>query len=73
MTTKTLDKKTRKLESELDLLRSFVIGQAGQDSEGEYNPDFAQRILKAAKEKPNYEFKNIESFLRHVREKKSNS
>jgi len=69
MTTKTLEKKTRKLEREVELLRSFMIGQAGKDLEGEYNPAFVKKILKAAKEKPKYEFKDAESFLKHIRGK----
>ena len=67
MATKILDKKTRELEKEIELLRSFVIGQAGKDPEGEYNPAFARRALEAAKEEPKYEFKDAKSFLRHIR------
>ena len=66
MTIKTLDKKTRELKKEVGLLRSFVIGQAGRDPEGEYNPAFARRVLKVAQEKPLYEFKDAKSFLRHI-------
>ena len=69
MTTKALDKKTKALEMEVELLRSFVIGQAGKDPEGEYNPDFVKRALKAAKENPKYEFKDPDSFLKHIRGK----
>lgn len=69
MTTKTLHKKTMELEREVELLRSFVIGQFGRDSEGEYNPKFVREILKAAKEKPKYEFKDAESFLKQIRGK----
>ncbi len=69
MTTKTLHKKTRALEKEVELLRSFMIGQIGRDSEGEYNPDFVEEILKAAKEKPKYEFKDSKSFLKQIRGK----
>lgn len=67
MTTKTLDRKTNELKKEVELLRSFVIGQAGKDPEGGYNPDFVKKVLKAAKEEPKYEFKNAASFLRHIR------
>ena len=69
MTTKTLHKKTRELEREIELLRSFMIGQFGRDPEGEYNPDFVEEILKAAKEKPKYEFKDAESFLKQIQGK----
>ncbi|MSU54801.1 MAG: hypothetical protein EXS48_03165 [Candidatus Staskawiczbacteria bacterium] len=69
MTTKSLQQKTNKLERELELLRSFVIGQFGGDPEGEYNPKFVKEILKAAKEKPKYEFKDGKSFLKQIRGK----
>ncbi|MBI4087324.1 MAG: hypothetical protein HY434_00645 [Candidatus Liptonbacteria bacterium] len=69
MTTKILDQKTRELKREVELLRSFVIGRAGQDPEGEYNPAFVRKVLKAAEEKPKYEFKDAPSFLKHVRGK----
>lgn len=67
MTTRTLDKKTRQLEKEMELLRSFMIGQAGKDPEGEYNAAFARRVLKAAQETPKYEFKDAKSFLSAIR------
>ncbi|MBI2038968.1 MAG: hypothetical protein HYT22_01645 [Candidatus Niyogibacteria bacterium] len=67
MTTKTLEKKAKKLEKEVGLLRSFVIGQAGKDPEGKYNSDFAERALKAAQEGPRYEFRDAKSFLKRVR------
>ena len=57
----------KELKREIELLRSFVIGQAGKDPEGEYRPEFVRRILKAAKEKPKYEFKDATSFLKHIR------
>lgn len=73
MTTKILDKKTRELEKEVELLRSFAIGQAGKDPEGEYNPTFVKRVLTAAKEKPKYELRSPVSFLKHIRDKQSTS
>ena len=69
MTTRALQQKTNELEKELALLRSFVIGQFGRDPEGEYNPDFVEEILKAAKEKPKHEFKDGKSFLKQIRGK----
>jgi hypothetical protein len=66
MTTKALDKKTRELAKEVELLRSFVIGHAGKDPEGEYRPAFVRSILKVVKEKPKYEFKDSKSFLKQI-------
>lgn len=55
------------LKRELKLLRSFVIGIAGKDSEGEYRPEFVQRILKAASQGATKTFKNSQTFLRELR------
>ena len=59
----------KELKREVELLRSFVIGQTGKDPEGRYKPEFVKRVLKAAQEKPTYEFKDAESFLKHIRGK----
>ena len=69
MTTKMLEKKTKKLEKEITLLRSFIIGYLGKDPEGEYKPEFVKSVLRAAAEKPKYEFKDGDSFLKHIRGK----
>ncbi|MDP2676870.1 MAG: hypothetical protein Q8O83_04260 [bacterium] len=69
MAISTKTKMVEKLKREVELLRSFVIGKAGEDSEGEYNPDFIKSILKASEEDPKYEFNDAESFLKHIRGK----
>ena len=58
-----------KLEREIKLLRSFLIGIAGKDKEGNYRPDFVKKVLKAAKEKERFTFKNKSSFLNHLQNK----
>lgn len=58
------------LRQEVRQLRSFVIGIAGADPEGDYRPEFVRRILRAAREKPRYEFKDARSFLSHLQRKK---
>jgi len=55
-----------KLEKEIKLLRSFLIGIAGKDREGNYRPEFVRKILKLAQEKEKFSFKNRESFLAHL-------
>ena len=52
---------------EVRKLRSFLIGIAGKDKEGNYNPNFVKRILKANKPKADYVYKDNESFLNHLR------
>lgn len=54
------------LEKEVELLRSFVIGIAGKDKEGEYNPEFVDRIFRALKEKPDFKFTGSKSFLHQL-------
>ncbi len=67
MTTKTLDKKTRELEKEVELLRSFVIGQAGRDREGNYNPEFVEDMLRAlSNNATEHKFKDRGSFLEYL-------
>jgi len=57
------------LQQKVEMLQSFVISTIGKDKEGEYNPDFVRRILKASKERPQYEFNDPTSFLKQIAEK----
>ena len=57
------------LARELNLLRSFLIGIAGKDREGNYRPEFVRKILGAAKEKGRFLFRNKESFLSRLQNK----
>lgn len=56
-------KKTSTLEKEMKQLRSFMIGLAAKDIEGEYQPEFVEKILRASNEKPVYRFKGRAAFL----------
>ena len=60
----TQEKSVSTLKKEVRLLRSFVIGIAGKDSEGEYRAEFVERILKAASKGATKTFKDSQSFLR---------
>lgn len=55
------------LKNEVRLLRSLFIGILGKDPEGDYNPKFVKRILKAAKEKPHYTFTSPKDFLSQLK------
>jgi len=67
MTTKTLDQKTRKLEKEVELLRSFIIGQTGRDLEGSYRPEFVEDMLKALLDNDaEHKFTSKNSFLKYL-------
>lgn len=69
MTTKTIEKKVNNLSREVTMLRSFVIGIAGKDPEGEYRPEFVRRIKEAAKEKPIYHYTGPGSLLKLIKAK----
>ncbi|MEK7579602.1 MAG: DUF2683 family protein [Patescibacteria group bacterium] len=51
------------LKQEVELLRSLVISVIGKDKEGEYRPEFVKRILKSAKSKAKYTYKDSKTFL----------
>ena len=51
------------LQNEVKLLRSFVIGIAGQDKEGDYKPEFVNRIFNSLKEKAEFKFTGSKDFL----------
>ncbi len=52
---------------ELMRLRSLVIGLAGTDEEGEYRPEFVERLLKAAECKSTHVFKGSADLLKQIR------
>lgn len=52
-----------KLEHEMTVLRSFVIGLAGKDEEGNYRPEFVERILLATQEEVAGKFAGSKSFI----------
>lgn len=69
ISTSTETSAVKELKREVELLRSFVIGQTGRDPEGAYKPEFVRRILRAAQAGSAYEFKDAGSFLKHIRGK----
>ena len=70
MSTKTLEKLVKNLSQEVVQLRSFVMGVAGKDPEGNYRPEFIRRIKKAATEKPVYEYTGRGSLIKLLKQKK---
>lgn len=65
-----MDTKTVTLEQEVRLIKSFVIGLAGKDREGNYRPEFVKRVLKALSDRPKYDFTSAADFLALIRNKK---
>jgi len=65
MSTKTYEKIKKEIKEEL--LQEFVIPilRDVRDSEGEYEPAFVRRVLRAAKEKPIYTY-NSKTFLQQI-------
>ncbi len=55
------------LEKEVGLLRSYVIGTAGKDEEGEYRPEFVESMLKSLKEEPKQTFESPKGFLKQLK------
>lgn len=58
------------IKKEVALLRSYVIGVAGKDSEGNYRPEFVRRIFQNLSDKPRFVFKNPSSFLKQLMAKR---
>lgn len=61
--TRNSTRELKELEAEVIALRSFVIGFAGRDPEGNYRPEFVERILKGAREESVGTFVSARSFL----------
>ena len=60
-------KEIRDLKQEVSLLRSFIISMIGEDEEGNYRPEFIKEILDAAKEKPEFTFLDLQSFMAQLK------
>lgn len=54
------------LKQEVALLRSAVIGLIGEDSEGQYRPEFVRSTFAALLRKPTRRFRSPESFLKEL-------
>lgn len=61
---------TARIVRELALLRSFVIGHVGRDTEGAYRPEFVRALLRAANERPRHTFRNPKQFLAQIQKNK---
>jgi hypothetical protein len=55
-----------RLQAETKFLRSFAIGVLGKDQEGEYSPDFINKILKSAEKDGKFTFHDKNSFLKKL-------
>ena len=55
---------TKSLEREIVRLRSFIVSLAGEDAEGNYQPEFVDEIMRASAEKPTHTFTNPKAFLK---------
>lgn len=60
----TIHKTIFDIQTEVQNLRSFVIGIAGKDEEGEYRPDFVNKILKENQEEAPFIFRDKKDFLK---------
>ena len=55
------------LEQEVRLLRSAVIGLVGEDSEGNYRPEFVEETFAALSDKQRFVFSSPKQFLAHLK------
>ena len=62
-----LNEEIMSLKKQVHMLRSLFIGYVGKDKEGSYRPDFVDEMLTAVHEKPEFEFKNGDSFLARLK------
>ena len=53
-----LERKLNVISRDLNLLRSYFIGIAGRDEEGEYNPKLIKTLLSQLAQKPTYSHKS---------------
>jgi len=63
ITLEKLNTNVSHLQKEIELFRSFIIGLIGKEKEGEYKPEFVEKVLKASREKATYSFKDKKAFL----------
>lgn len=63
----TTHTRIRELQQQVALLRSFIIGAVGRDSEGEYRPEFVERIFQAMQEPATHTFRDAGSFLTQLK------
>ena len=54
-------------KQEIALLRSAVISLIGQDPEGEYRPEFVEKIFRDFRRVPTKKFVSAKQFLNDVR------
>ena len=57
----------KNLRREISTLRSFIIGVAGTDKEGNYNPLIVREILAAANEPITHHYSGKESLLKQLK------
>lgn len=60
-------KELAEIKREVQALRTVVIGLVGKDEEGEYQPGFVEKVLKAEKSEIVGEFRDEASFLAELK------
>ncbi len=57
----------KNLEYQLGMMRSFIIGIAGRDTEGRYDPKFVDKIIESDKKNATRKFISSEQFLKSLK------
>ncbi|MEK7659098.1 MAG: hypothetical protein AAB338_00355 [Patescibacteria group bacterium] len=65
-----MNQQLNNLSREVNMIRSFIIGIAGKDPEGEYRSEFVKRLKKAALEKPMYNYTGKGSLFKLIKKTK---
>ena len=70
MTTKVMETQLNNLASEMVMLRSVIIGFLGDnDPEGEYRPEFVEKILQLSRKKQeSVVYTNSDDFLKLIKQ-----
>jgi|CXWL01.1.fsa_nt_gi hypothetical protein len=55
------------LKKEVAMLRSLAVSLVGRDAEGEYRPEFVEKILRSPVQKTLKKFTTATAFLKELR------
>jgi hypothetical protein len=55
------------LKKEIAMLRSLAVSLVGRDTEGEYRPEFVEKVLRTTPQKSLKKFTTPAAFLRELR------
>ena len=60
-------REVKKIKRDIRSLRSFFISMVGEDPEGNYKPQFIEKMIKAMDDKPLYAYTGSGSLLKQLK------